>query len=184
MSKIWSSVGTLKTENEGQFVTVKNTDTGIAVYGPYEKLGKGKYSVKFCVSPDANAARDLVCCRIDIVGDYGVLKLMERTLSVGELRDCGSEIEAAFELRKPSLVEYRVFALGATGFRVAYERRALAIFDHEFNSSHADGAGENLVFRANYGRISFLEGAGAKFSITSRDIIATVNNIKFHIEIN
>ena len=125
-ARLWSSVGTVEKRDGEQFVRVEDTEVGIVVYGPYEELGEGRYSVKFRIEPDTNAARNLVCCRIDITGDCGALKLAERKLSVGELRDSGNEIDALFDLPKASVVEYRVFAIGTAGFSVAYDRKAIA----------------------------------------------------------
>ncbi len=107
MSKVKSMIGVVEEKNGKIFVRTNSAERGCVVYGPYEKLGKGRYLVKFGIRPDENASRDLVCCRIDVVTDFGGAILVVRNVTVGELRDGGDELEVKFELPRPAAVEYR-----------------------------------------------------------------------------
>jgi len=184
MSKIRSIVGVIE-ENDGKiFVRTERADRGCVVYGPYEKLGKGKYFVKFGIRPDTKARRDLVCCRVDVVSDFGGVKLVERDVTVEELRDGGDEVEVQFELNRAAVVEYRVFALGTVGLFVSNERSASFIFDDTSDFSFVSGAttiDDTCVFRPNYQKISYFAGLGAQFSVIDGDLAVAFAGVNAHL---
>jgi len=187
MSKVHSKIGALEKENGGQFVRTHKLDKGCVLYGPYQYLVKGRYSVKFDIRPDEDADPGVVCCKIDVVTDRGGTKLLERALSVRELRDNDSELEVEFKMLDAGHVEYRVFATGTTGLRVACDRRVNVILDSTSDLSFlalAENAAENQVFRGNYVNISRFCSLGAEFEIKTSSITAKVNGVKCHIDSN
>jgi FkbM family methyltransferase len=180
-----SNIGTLEQEDGRQFIKTHKSDLGCLLYGPYQSLGKGRYSVKFDITPDEGADPGEVCCKIDVVSNQGRAKLLERMLSVRELRDTDSEIEVEFKVLDAGFFEYRVFATGTTGLRVGCDRKAKVILDATSDLSFlalADNASENRLFRDNYGAISRFCSQGVKFEVTKSSIIATANGVKFHID--
>lgn len=185
MSKVFSAIGTLEEENGRQFVRTCKLDTGFVVYGPYESLGKGKFSVKFDIRPDEAADPDAVCCKIDVVTNTGRSKILERPLSVRELLGSGGETEVEFEMSNRGSVEYRVFATGTAGLRVAYDRKANVILDSASDLSFlalGQNASENRVFRANYSDIAHLAELGAQFEVRDRSIVAIMNGVKCQVD--
>ncbi len=184
MANIHSLVGIIERENKRVFIRTSNSETGPVVFGPYHELGKGRYSVNFKIKPEEGAARDLICCRVDIAADYGQTTISERMLSVGELRDSNNEIEVEFELPAPAIVEYRVFSLGTAGLCVAYDRKLNVSLDHTSDFSFlsaAKYASDNEILRANYARISYLARIGVEFSVDEEEIIATFDRLKLFI---
>ena len=154
MANIHSLVGIIERENKKVFIRTANSDSGPVVFGPYHELGKGGYSVNFYIEPHHDAARDLICCRVDIAAEYGQTTISERMLSVGELRDSNNEIEVEFELPSPAIVEYRVFATGTASLRVDYDRKLSLSVDQTSDFSFlsaAKGASDNEVLRARAG---------------------------------
>ncbi len=141
--------------------------------------------MKFDIRPDEDAEPGVVCCKIDVVTNLGRAKLLERALSVRELRDTDSEIEVEFKVLDAGPFEYRVFATGTTGLRVACDRKANVILDPTSDLSFlalADNVSENQLFRDNYGAISRFCSQGVEFEVTKSSIIATANGVKFHID--
>jgi len=184
MANIHSLVGIIERENKKVFIRTTDSDSGPVVFGPYHELGKGRYSVKFNIKPDDGAARDLICCRVDIAAEYGQTTISERMLSVGELRDSNNKIEVEFELPSPATVEYRVFATGTAGLRVDYDRKLNLFVDQTFDFSFlsaAKCASDNEVLRANYPRISYLARNGVEFAIDAQEIIATFGPLKLYV---
>ncbi len=129
MSTVYSNIGVLEKQNERQFVRTHKLDEGYVLYGTYQHLGTGRYSVKFDIRPDDDADAGVVCCKIDVVTNQGRVKLLERMLSVRELRENDSELDVEFKMLEPGPAEYRVFATGTTGLRVACDLRASVIPD-------------------------------------------------------
>lgn len=129
MSTVYSNIGVLEKQNERQFVRTHKLDEGYVLYGTYQHLGTGRYSVKFDIRPDDDADAGVVCCKIDVVTNQGRVKLLERMLSVRELRENDSELDVEFKMLEPGPAEYRVFATGTTGLRVACDLRASVISD-------------------------------------------------------
>jgi len=184
MSRVYSNIGTLDEASGRQYLKTAKSDTGCVVYGPYQRLGMGRYCVKFDIKPDECSDPNVVCCEIDVVTNTD--KILERAFSARELRERGGEIEVEFEITKPGEAEYRVHATGTTGLRIAYDRIANVILDNTSNLSFlASGqdASEfaSRVYQENFADISYFAQFGALFHVGDR-VVATVDGIKFHID--
>ncbi len=184
MSRIYSEVGTIEREGGKIFLRTSCSDTGTVVYGPYNKLGNGIYTVEFTVEPDMDALGSTVCCEVDVISDYGQNVVFKRLLSVEALRKSAGKIQATFEMKSPGLVEYRVKALGTAGLRVAYDRKLNILFDKNTDlsfCSSAHNADANETLSANFGRIAHLASLGVDIAVDATDIIATVNDIRLYL---
>jgi hypothetical protein len=115
-------------EKDGKlYIKVSKTSAGCVVWGPYQHLHQGTYSVQFEIAPEDSADAGAICCKIDIVADLGKSLIFERSLSARELRESGHVIDVKFSIQHASLVEYRIWTTGTAELRVAYDRMATAI---------------------------------------------------------
>lgn len=178
MNKFYSKIGTINQADNTTYVDVKQFDQGCVVYGPYESLGQGSYFVRFRIDPDAQSEEAAFCCKLDVVSDFGKTVLAERRLTTGELRARAGEIDLKFNLPRAATVEYRVFSTGAAAFRVTYERKATPILD---KALQADNVESNPLFRANYGRLGFLAGRGARYASDNGRIVAKVDRVAIYL---
>ena len=53
--RLFSRIGALEEEGGIRFLRTKKSETGAVVFGPYQMLGPGRYSVTFDISPDEDA---------------------------------------------------------------------------------------------------------------------------------
>jgi hypothetical protein len=135
-------------EKDGNlYIKISKTSAGCVVWGPYQHLDQGTYSVQFEIAPEDSADAGAICCKIDIVEDLGKSVIFERNLSAGELRESGYEIDVKFSIHHDAFVEYRVWTTGSAELRVAYDRMATVIIgEADFAYSHVDRQKWLLLF--------------------------------------
>lgn len=184
-SRVFSKIGLLEEEGGTRFLRTRKLEAGCVVYGPYEPIGPGRYSVTFDIRPDADADADAICCKIDVATQPHVI--LSRPISVRELCDNGGMVRVEFEITKPAAAaEYRVHSTGAVGLRVAYDgRAATAIFSNSpglfFLAEQKPGERAKLVYQQHYPHISYLSQFGLHCEVADR-VLATIEDVKVHID--
>jgi FkbM family methyltransferase len=177
--------GTVELHNGKKYIQVPKVTAGCALWGPYERLGEGKYVVRFEIEPDGADDLDASCCRIDVVKDGGRTKLFEKIFSARDLQNQQCVIDANFELSTSGLIEYRVFSMGNAALRVAFDRKAKVVLDDKAALSFMKSGvipENNKFFTDNYSKISSLGGFNVKFEFINDQLIGELNGIRFQLE--
>ncbi len=161
-----------------QYVDVPRNAYGYIVWGPYQTLAPGDYEVAFEIQPLEFESESEACCKIDIAADFGNEILLQRDFSVGELLKANGKAEAIFSLKKPSVVEYRVFGINGAGFRVRYYRKARPIG----SGGQPVRLWESEVYAQNYDQICLLERCGVEFRAGRDGLVAKADDIVLDVE--
>jgi FkbM family methyltransferase len=183
MEQVFSAVGTVERQNGEVFVRTRKSEQGCVVYGPYQGIGRGRYTVSFQIAPDAGGSDGEVCCVLDVAVDLTVV--LQRPVTLGELRASKGRVELTFEVPSAGKGEYRVFSTGAVGLRVAHKRTATAILDTDVPGFAAIGSSATerarRLYQDAYPELSFLAEHGATVEVGER-IVATVQDIRVHVD--
>lgn len=183
--RLFSRIGTLEEEGGTRFLRTKKSEAGAVVFGPYQLLGPGRYSVKFDIKPDEDADHNAVCCEIDVYIHPRII--FARKLSVRELRESGGKMEVEFFVREHGRAEYRVISTGTAGLRVAYDGRlAAGIFDDASElrflaSGRATNEHAKRIFEQNYPSISFFSQFGLTCQVGNR-VVAAKDGVMVHVD--
>ncbi len=183
--RLFSRIGTLEEEGGMRFLRTKKSETGAVVFGPYQLLGPGRYSVTFDITPDGDANPDDVCCKIDVCVHPKIIFV--RGLSARELRETDGKLEVEFSLKQDGRAEYRVFSTGTAELRVAHDGRlARGIVDNAnelgfLASGRAATEHAKRVFEQNYPTISYFSQFGLACEVGDR-VIAKKDGVRFHID--
>lgn len=182
--RIFSHVGEVEERAGRSFVKTKRSEEGYAVFGPYENIGPGKYSVTFEIVPEEIGDGSEVCCVVDVHNHPNIL--FRKELTANELQINKGIVEIEFINRAAGFGEYRVFTTGKTALSIAYDRTAVAVLDEASDlsfliSGNSSEHAKNL-YHQHYGRISYLMQFGANFELGKR-IVARYNEIRIYISI-
>ena len=107
-------VGSPVTKGDRNFIMTKPGAQGHAVYGPYQMLPVGRYSVEFNIAAAGSQRLDSdgVCAAVDVASDYGRSISASKQIFLSQLGDRPSLIRLDFDVTKPGIFEYRVGVSG------------------------------------------------------------------------
>ncbi len=107
-------VGTPVTRGDQPWIATRAAIAGHAVYGPYQRLPLGRYSVEFTIAAadDQRFDSDEVCAVVEVVSEFGKLVSASERVWPSQLRDGPLTIRLPFSVKSPAIFEYRV---GVTG---------------------------------------------------------------------
>ena len=82
---------------------------GHAVYGPYQSLEPGRYSVEFNLqaTEDVPLDRDDICAAVDVASGYGRTIHARQEVSLSRLREGPVRIRLAFEIDTSGVFEFQ-----------------------------------------------------------------------------
>jgi FkbH-like protein len=175
--------GSVLREDEEVFIVSAKGDSGCIVFGPYATLERGRYVVRFHISPVDVQNPEAICCVVDVVSEMGKTTHFKKELSARELSDCRDKYEAEFEIDVISTVEYRVFATGTSGLKVAHERAVRSLepvrlviwdLDETFWRGTLTEGGIQEYIQEHHDIVVELARRGIVSSICSKNDISTI----------
>jgi FkbM family methyltransferase len=176
MSSALFTRGIVSTEEGRRYVEIQKNLVGCVVWGPYERLVPGSYSISFEIYPYEINSIDEIVCRIDVAAKQGNEVLTKKDVFVGELLSSGNRLEIIFEVNENATLEYRVFGTNRH-VRVAYYRRARRIDLGLHEKSVQKALEENDIYTDNFDRICYFGKFGVEFSLIEGGLIAKVHDI-------
>jgi FkbM family methyltransferase len=168
-----------------QYVSLHEDFVGCAVWGPYEQLSPGSYSVVFDISlsMEIPITKDKeVCCRIDIASNNGRHIIFQKNVTPDELRAGNSKLNVDFAVPTLSSVEYRVFGVGAAKLRVGYFRKANPVTNGNQPDEHSKLFHDHCILRDNYDLVCKHKSVGVVFNSHEGRLSADIGGVALIIE--
>ena len=100
-------VGTPVTRGDQPWIATRAAIAGHAVYGPYQRLPLGRYSVEFTIAAadDQRFDSDEVCAVVEVVSEFGKLVSASERVWPSQLRDVPMTIRLPFRVKSPAIFE-------------------------------------------------------------------------------
>src|SRR5579859_2464041 len=108
------NVGRLERVGDRDIFVTDKTASGVAVFGPNEELGAGRYVAEFRISGDIHrsAYSDVICGWAEVTTDRGDTVLARSTLYGSRLSGTECVISLPFVIATRAAVERRVVSTG------------------------------------------------------------------------
>ncbi|WP_116090595.1 FkbM family methyltransferase [Sphingomonas crusticola] len=106
----------------GDYILTQEGVAGCALYGPYERLAPGNYTVEFSIAASGGFVphRDLVCAIVDVVAEQGKIEAAFDFVFASQLAAGEAKIVLPFTVHEASdSFEYRVHVNGSVPLLVA-----------------------------------------------------------------
>lgn len=168
-------LGTLVTKGDRNCIMTQPAVAGHAVYGPYQMLPAGRYSVEFHIAA-AEGQRfdnDEVCAVADVASDFGRFVSVSQGVRLSQLRDGALSIRLDFNAARPGTFEFRVAVTGSAQLLIEDVPPISSAFaPHEqppdqYISKVFEGRPENALYEAMFGGSEPLRNAPAHLGLGS-----------------
>lgn len=162
-------------------------ELGFVIYGPYETYGAGRYVATFQLAlPEGNIPRDdTACCTIDVAANGARAILATARLYPSFLGPEFQSFDLSFEIRQPTVLEFRVRASGHAPFRVVCERVVRPVGPDVGRFSPVLAADVTVApnfFTRHQGRFLDFLDKGVRFEIEDDRVIALWHGLRLPIE--
>ena len=180
---IHSQIGTFKNIGETVWIETSKGDAGCVVYGPYQILSMGTYTVEFEIVTGDNIVDDSVCCIVDVVRDLKTV--VEKSISGSDLVTSNGKLSIPFDVHSEGRFEFRVHATGAAALTVRNDRPVKLITQlvHDFSPILPPGESTgNEFFATNFGTFNHFHANGIRFHVSDQEVVATYLGISFVVQ--
>jgi FkbM family methyltransferase len=161
--------------------------SGHAVYGPYRTFAPGSYAVEFVLHAVEGQSfeNDFICSTIDVVGDSGNETFARIDINLSRLKDGQALIGVPFQIKKDTILEFRVYSHGNVSLLIEEYRRVVEIEGDAADYASVLGKGRfpdirnerNEFFLANRQEFRRLYEEGITFRIKNDYVLINVNGV-------
>jgi FkbM family methyltransferase len=180
---IHSQIGKIRNIGGNIWIETSIGDTGCVVYGPYQILSMGVYTVEFDIVTGDNLVDDSICCIVDVVRDLKTV--VEKSISRSDLTTSNGKVSITFDVHNEGQFEFRVHATGAAALTVRHDRPVKLINQlvPDFSPILAPGEStRNDFFATHFRTFNHFHANGIRFQVSDQEIIANYSGVSFLIQ--
>lgn len=182
---VHSAVGAVTTVEGKTYITTARGQAGFALYGPYDRMPPGDYSVVFEMEiPERSqqgARPNSICAYIDVTGEAGTRVLARRPLFARALTTRGAQHRLDFSLGDAMSLEFRVYSTGASDLLIAADRIISIHRQTRFSPILNDDGPRTPFFEKHFDQFCDLFNKGAEVQPSKSGTLVSFLGIKLNV---
>jgi len=180
-----SAVGAVTTVEGKTCITTAWGQAGFALYGPYDRMPPGDYSVVFEIGIPERSQGGIrpnsICAYIDVTGEAGTRVLARRPLFARALTTRAAQHRLDFSMRDAMSLEFRVYSTGASDLVIAADRIISVHRQTRFSPILNDDGPRTPFFEKHFDQFCDLFNQGAEVQPSESGTLVSFLGIKLNV---